>query len=150
MGTLVKSPIDQHIGPKLRAKRLELGLSQEELGKAANITFQQIQKYEKSTNRISASTLFRLAQHLKVKIGYFFEDITTEEYGYDNNNSALSLYDVEAKYEGSPIAYEIEELVKAYTSVKDYSTRKSILKIVQSISKQETNEFTAEKSKIAS
>ncbi len=149
MSESIKNPIDQHIGPKLREKRLELGLSQEELGKSVDITFQQIQKYEKSTNRISASTLYKLAQHLKVKINYFFDGIEGQEYNFDNEKKLLSLADIEEKYEGTSIAYEIEELLNAYTSVKDPTTRNSILTIVQTLSKKEINKIPTEKSEMA-
>ena len=149
MSESIKNPIEQHIGPKLREKRLELGLSQEELGKAVDITFQQIQKYEKSTNRISASTLYKLAQHLKVKINYFFDGIEGQEYNFDNEKKLLSLADIEEKYEGTSIAYEIEELLNAYTSVKDPTTRKSILTIVQTLSKKEINKIPTEKNEMA-
>lgn len=66
--------IDVHVGNRLRSRRLVLGLSQEKLGERLGITFQQIQKYEKGTNRVSASKLQAAAQVLNVPIGYFFED----------------------------------------------------------------------------
>ena len=66
--------IDVHVGNRLRSRRLVLGLSQEKLGERLGITFQQIQKYEKGTNRVSASKLQAAALVLNVPIGYFFED----------------------------------------------------------------------------
>ncbi|CAN7329056.1 helix-turn-helix transcriptional regulator [Rhizobium sp. LjRoot98] len=66
--------IDIHVGNRLRSRRLVLGLSQEKLGERLGITFQQIQKYEKGTNRVSASKLQAAALVLNVPIGYFFED----------------------------------------------------------------------------
>lgn len=66
--------IDIHVGNRLRSRRLVLGLSQEKLGERLGITFQQIQKYEKGTNRVSASKLQAAASVLNVPIGYFFED----------------------------------------------------------------------------
>ena len=65
--------IDRHIGHRLRACRMMLRLNQSELGKAIGVTFQQLQKYEMGTNRISASTLQRLAATMKVPMTYFFE-----------------------------------------------------------------------------
>lgn len=61
--------VDRHIGARMRARRLELGLSQEELADQIGVTFQQVQKYEKGINRVSASTLFRISQALKLQIG---------------------------------------------------------------------------------
>ena len=150
MTVLAKTNIDQHIGPRLKTKRLERGISQEELGKAANITFQQIQKYEKSANRISASTLYTLAKYLGVKIGYFFEGIDENiEYNFDSDDGKFSLSDIEEKYDGSTILHEIEQLIKAYTSVRDTTARKNILNIVESISKQHSDAKATEKSSAA-
>lgn len=67
--------VDQHVALRLRAKREELGLSQTELAKAVGITFQQVQKYEYATNRISAGRLWQIAKLFKVPVGYFFEGL---------------------------------------------------------------------------
>ncbi len=63
-----------HLGKKLRLRRLSLGLTQTKVAQAINVTFQQIQKYEKGTNGVSSSRLMQLSQFLKVPITYFFED----------------------------------------------------------------------------
>ena len=63
-----------HLGKKLRIRRLSLGLTQTKVAQAINVTFQQIQKYEKGTNGVSSNRLMQLAQFLKVPIIYFFED----------------------------------------------------------------------------
>ena len=68
-------PIDVHVGGRLRLRRLAVGLSQERLAKSIGITFQQIQKYERGTNRIVASRLHDLARVLDVPVNYFFTDI---------------------------------------------------------------------------
>ncbi|MDP9128029.1 MAG: helix-turn-helix domain-containing protein, partial [Pseudomonadota bacterium] len=65
-------PVDIHVGARLRLRRNLLGLSQEQLGKATGLTFQQIQKYERGTNRMGASRLFQLAQILDVQVSWFF------------------------------------------------------------------------------
>jgi transcriptional regulator with XRE-family HTH domain len=72
-----------HLGKKLRMRRLSLGLTQSKVALAINVTFQQIQKYEKGTNGVSSSRLIQLAQFLKVPITYFYEDYK----GYNNENS---------------------------------------------------------------
>jgi len=69
------NPIDVHVGTRIRLRRTLLGLSQEKLGDALDLTFQQVQKYERGANRVSASRLFDLARVLDVPVGYFFEDL---------------------------------------------------------------------------
>ena len=65
---------NKHLGSKLKLRRLALGLTQTKVAKAINVTFQQIQKYEKGTNGVSSSRLLQLSQFLKVPINYFYED----------------------------------------------------------------------------
>ena len=86
-----------HLGKKLRMRRLSLGLTQTKVAQAINVTFQQIQKYEKGTNGVSSNRLMQLSQFLKVPIIYFFEDYrdfkdinSSEEFNYDLNYSYLS------------------------------------------------------------
>ncbi len=77
-GTGIPSPVDVHVGARLRVRRTLLGMSQTMLGEAIGLTFQQIQKYEKGTNRISASRLYDLSRVLDVPIAYFFDDMSSE------------------------------------------------------------------------
>ena len=74
----VANPVDQHVGSRLRQRRTLLGLSQEKLGEAVGLTFQQIQKYEKGANRVGASRLFQFSEVLDVDISYFFEEMPAE------------------------------------------------------------------------
>lgn len=74
------NPIDIHVGKRLRLRRLLLGLSQDRLGQMIGLTFQQIQKYENGTNRISASRLWDIAVLLEVPISFFFEDMDQETF----------------------------------------------------------------------
>ncbi|WP_404380713.1 helix-turn-helix domain-containing protein [Caenispirillum salinarum] len=67
-------PLDRHVGRRVRLRRTLLGLTQQELGEQIGVTFQQIQKYERGTNRISASRLWEIARVLKVPVSFFFED----------------------------------------------------------------------------
>ena len=73
-GVLVEDNFNIHLGKKLRIRRLSLGLTQTKVAQAINVTFQQIQKYEKGTNGVSSNRLMQLSQFLKVPIIYFFED----------------------------------------------------------------------------
>ena len=74
-------PVDIHVGSRLRERRLSLGWSQSELGRALDLTFQQIQKYERGTNRVSASMLYKAAEAMEVPVSFFFDgcgDLPTE------------------------------------------------------------------------
>lgn len=73
--TVRNNPVDRHVGRRLRLRRTLIGLSQEKLGAALGLTFQQIQKYENGTNRIGASRLFDLSEILGVPVGFFFDDM---------------------------------------------------------------------------
>lgn len=68
-------PIDRHVGVRLRMRRKELGVSQERLAEAIGLTFQQVQKYERAANRISASKLWEIAQVLNTTVSYFYEGL---------------------------------------------------------------------------
>ncbi len=72
-------PVDRHVGRRVCDKRIALGYNQSDLGRALGLTFQQIQKYEKGANRISASKLWDIARFFKVDIAYFFEGLTTPQ-----------------------------------------------------------------------
>src|SRR5271167_338794 len=71
------NPIDVHVGQRIRQRRTLLGMSQEKLAEAIGLTFQQVQKYERGSNRVSSSRLFDLTRVLDVPISYFFEDMET-------------------------------------------------------------------------
>ena len=96
-GELMEGNFNKHLGSKLRMRRLSLGLTQTKVAQAINVTFQQIQKYEKGTNGVSSNRLMQLSEFLKVPIIYFFEDYrefkdinSSEEFNYDLNYSYLS------------------------------------------------------------
>lgn len=74
MSTKSPLPVDKRVGAKIKARRVELGMSQEKLADHLGLTFQQVQKYEKGMNRVGASRLQQIAEALKVSIPYFFED----------------------------------------------------------------------------
>ena len=69
------NPIDRHVGLRIRLRRKELGISQEKLAESIGLTFQQVQKYERAANRVSASKLWEMAQALSTHIGYFYEGL---------------------------------------------------------------------------
>jgi transcriptional regulator with XRE-family HTH domain len=81
----MENSFNKHLGSKLKLRRLALGLTQTKVAKAINVTFQQIQKYEKGTNGVSSIRLLQLSNYLKVQINYFFEDFP--EYGVNLEKS---------------------------------------------------------------
>ena len=84
---LVSAQLNQHLGKKLRLRRTSLGLTQTQVAKAINVTFQQIQKYEKGTNGVSSARLLQLSSFLKVPIKYFFEDYQDFSSNEEGNSS---------------------------------------------------------------
>jgi transcriptional regulator with XRE-family HTH domain len=91
------NPIDVHVGSRIRLRRNMLGLSQEKLGESLGITFQQIQKYEKGTNRVGASRLQAISSILTVPVAFFFEDAPgsnpTSQAGFAEDNEATYVVD---------------------------------------------------------
>jgi len=128
-------PVDIHVGARLRQRRTLLGMSQEKLGEAVALTFQQIQKYERGANRIGASRLYQLSQILDVSVAYFFEDMPGEvqrtrgDYAAPKNVVALKGVQV-----SDPMARrETLELVRAYYRIEDPKVRKRIFELTKSI-----------------
>ena len=87
-GEFMESNFNRHLGSKLRMRRLALGLTQTKVAQAINVTFQQIQKYEKGTNGISSLRIMQLANFLKVPVVYFYEDFSSYE-GESNTNEII-------------------------------------------------------------
>lgn len=121
-------PVDAHVGKRLRLRRNLLGMSQEALGKAVGLTFQQVQKYEKGTNRIGAGRLFDFAKILSVPIAYFFEGLeegATAKGFAENEASDFEYEDMSNK--------ESMALIRAFNKVSDPQVRKRILGLVKSL-----------------
>src|SRR5689334_7298461 len=123
-------PIDAMVGARVRQRRTLLGLSQESLGEAIGLTFQQVQKYERGANRISASRLFELARVLEVPVSYFFDDIQdpASETEVARTRQAAGQTELEAVEAGSrstdPLARrETLELVRAYYRIRNPEAR---------------------------
>ncbi len=123
----IAHPVDIHVGDRLRARRTLLGLTQEALADAVDLTFQQIQKYERGANRIGASKLFQFSKMLGVPVGYFFERLD------DKLGDPASGYAVGMDYQRtSPPARDVMnrretlELVRAYYQISNTETRNAI------------------------
>ena len=128
--------IDVHVGRRVRLRRTLLGMSQEQLGEALNITFQQVQKYERGSNRISASRLWDIAQILDVPISFFFDDMTDDTAANSPRKvrSGSSTTDYEEKPNDPMARRETLELVRAYYNITNVGVRKRITEMVKSVS----------------
>lgn len=131
-------PVDVHVGARLRLRRNLLGLSQEQLGKAGGLTFQQIQKYERGTNRMGASRLFQFAKLLDVPVSYFFDDVRGERAAL--HPSAGFAEKDQASVEGAPGTNvellhrrETLELIRAYYRITDQKTRRKVYELIKSM-----------------
>jgi transcriptional regulator with XRE-family HTH domain len=127
------NPIDIHVGKRVRLRRTLLGMTQEKLGKAINVTFQQVQKYERGTNRIGSSRLYQLSQVLDIPVSYFFDDLPIEIAA----RKSPRLTDVKvAFFQGDPLVKrETLELVRAYYRITDPSVRRRIFELVKAVAK---------------
>ena len=127
------NPIDKHVGSRVRMRRMMVGMSQEKLGEKLGITFQQIQKYEKGTNRIGASRLQQIALVLAVPVAFFFEGAPVPESmssGLAEPASPAYVSDFLATAEGLA-------LTRAFTRIADAKLRRSIVEMVEQIAARE-------------
>ena len=119
--------VDIHVGDRVRQRRTLLGLSQEKLASALDLTFQQVQKYERGANRIGAGRLFQLSRALDVPVGYFFDEIDSQH--------------VVGMAEGAPSSFrgdlmgqrETLLLVRAYYAISDPGVRRRMLDLMRSM-----------------
>ncbi len=123
------NPIDKHVGSRVRMRRVLIGMSQERLGGALGLTFQQVQKYEKGTNRIGASRLQQIAGVLSVPPAFFFEDMPNSdnaaEAGFAEEGGG-SVVDFLSTAEGLT-------LNKAFVRIKEARIRKRIIDLVTAL-----------------
>ena len=129
MAKKAPNPVDRHVGGRLRMRRMMLPMSQEKLGGALGLTFQQIQKYEKGTNRIGASRLQQISQILQVPVSFFFEgapNVNARSHGVQDAPSPAYVSNFLATSEGLA-------LTKAFTRIKSPRLRRRIVDLVEEI-----------------
>jgi len=127
------NPIDKHVGSRVRMRRMMLAMSQEKLGDALGLTFQQVQKYEKGTNRIGASRLQQIAHILQVPVEFFFEgapNLQAPGPGSKDAPSTAYVSDFLATSEGL-------SLTRAFTRIKEPRLRRRIVDLVEEIAAQD-------------
>jgi transcriptional regulator with XRE-family HTH domain len=119
------NPIDKHVGSRVRMRRMMLSMSQEKLGDALGLTFQQVQKYEKGTNRIGASRLQQISQILQVPVSFFFEGAPSDRpEGFGEAPSPSYVTDFLATSDGLT-------LVKAFMRIPNAKLRRRLVELVE-------------------
>lgn len=130
----VPNPIDRHVGSRVRVRRMVAGVSQEKLGDALGLTFQQVQKYEKGSNRISASRLQQIANMLEVPVSFFFEGAPTGDMptgGFSDAAANSYVSDFMSSSDGV-------QLTKAFVRIKSPAVRRRIIDLVEALGEDES------------
>ena len=133
MSTKAPNPVDKYVGSRVRMRRIMLGMSQEKLGEALGLTFQQVQKYEKGTNRVGASRLQRISEILQVPVSFLFDggpSGAVNADGFGESGSPAYVSDFLATSEGL-------SLTRAFTRITDAKMRRSIVELVEQIAARE-------------
>ena len=125
------NPTDIYVGSRVRMRRKMLGLSQEKLGEKLGITFQQIQKYEKGTNRVGASRLQAMAGALEVPVSYFFPDNPNADGSGVQEEGATFMMDFMSTSEGL-------ELSRAFMRLRNTKVRRKILELVRAVGEDQS------------
>ena len=143
------NPVDVHVGSRVRLRRTLLGMSQEKLGEAIGLTFQQVQKYERGANRIGSSRLFDLARILDVPISFFYDDMPEDVKAM----SPVAVVRGESTHALTPspdqdvlARRETLELVRAYYKIADPRVRAQVYSLAKSLARSGENDSEAEKS----
>jgi transcriptional regulator with XRE-family HTH domain len=131
------NPVDVHVGHRVRMRRVLAGLSQEKLGDQLGLTFQQVQKYEKGSNRVSASRLYQIAHILSVPVSFFFDDLP------DMSNVHAKGGFAEAGPENGIMDFlnssEGLQLNKAFAEIREPVVRRKIVELVKSIARSSSS-----------
>jgi len=133
------NPIDVHVGKRLRLRRTLLGMSQERLGEMLQLTFQQIQKYERGVNRIGSSRLYELGQILDVPVSFFFDDMAGAGSTSVGQQATTGLSEEANRFHhhlrgGLPLeSRETLELIRAYYRINDAQVRKRLFELAKAL-----------------
>ncbi|TDR87155.1 helix-turn-helix domain-containing protein [Enterovirga rhinocerotis] len=130
MSDTKKAPndVDRHVGTRIRMRRTMLGMSQEKLGEALGITFQQVQKYEKGTNRVSASRLQQISTTLGVTIDYFYAGAEAATAGAGGFAEGAA-----APYEADILTGESLKLLRSFNKIRDARVRRKLAELAAAI-----------------
>ncbi|CAA7614069.1 Uncharacterized HTH-type transcriptional regulator Smed_0045 [Candidatus Terasakiella magnetica] len=131
------NPVDVHVGSRIRLRRTLMGMSQETLGEAIGLTFQQVQKYERGANRVGASRLYDLSRVQDVPVSFFFDDMPDDVQKLSPVGilrGATGLADEPGIFEIDPLAKrETLELVRAYYAITDPQIRKRVYELAKAL-----------------
>jgi transcriptional regulator with XRE-family HTH domain len=136
--TKVPNPIDKHVGARVRMRRMLIGMSQEKLGEALGLTFQQIQKYEKGANRISASRLQQISDALNTPLSYFFKGAPTSDGTVPGGFAEAGTE--ESQVNNFVMTSEGLNLNRAFARISDPKVRKRIVDLVTALADGESAE----------
>jgi transcriptional regulator with XRE-family HTH domain len=125
MGKRSRDPIDAEVAKRVRALRLQRGLTQTELSDALGVTFQQVQKYERGANRISAGRLFRIAKVLDVPVAFFFADV-------DGRASEAQAHSPAVDFDLLQTSGAMR-LIRAYSRIEDRGIRLTLMRLAESL-----------------
>ncbi len=132
-GTGIPSPVDVHVGARLRQRRTVLGMSQTKVGDAIGVSFQQMQKYERGMNRIGSGRLFNLSRILDVPVQFFFDDMPNAV-AASSPTQGGGKAKKPPSYESNPMTErETLELVRAYYKITDPEIRKHLFAMTKSL-----------------
>ncbi|MGF1630767.1 MAG: helix-turn-helix domain-containing protein [Kiloniellaceae bacterium] len=127
-------PVDVHVGGRVRLRRVFLGYSQEKLANALGLTFQQIQKYERGANRISASKLYELSRILSVPVTYFFEGVESEgEAGAGQDAGGTPATSIHSSDPDFTNQRETLQLISSYYRIPDSKVRAEVLSLLKTL-----------------
>jgi len=127
------NPVDVHVGGRVRLRRTLLGMSQEKLGEAIGLTFQQVQKYERGANRVGASRLFDLSRVLDVPVGFFFDEMPDDVAASSPAQRPGSGRPVPEQELDPMVKRETLELVRAYYKIGEPSVRKRLFEMTKAL-----------------
>jgi len=127
------NPVDVHVGNRIRLRRTLLGMSQEKLGEAIGLTFQQVQKYERGANRVGASRLWDLSRVLEVPVSWFYEEMGEEVANMSPRHVTLDAEDLAAEDDDPMGRRETLELVRAYYRITDPTVRRKVYDLTKAL-----------------
>ncbi|MBA4801183.1 MULTISPECIES: helix-turn-helix domain-containing protein [Euryhalocaulis] len=126
------NPVDKHVGSRVRLRRKIMNMSQESLGEALGVTFQQVQKYERGVNRIGASRLYAVSHVLEVPVGFFFEGLEAPDAvtGMAEGEQQPLMYDFIQSTDGVALA-------SAFSKIQDPKVRRRVIELIRALSDED-------------
>ncbi len=136
MARQAKNPVDAHVGLRIRTARMAAGLSQERLGNALGVTFQQVQKYEKGVNRVGAGRLNDIARVLSVPVPYFFDKLAGGDEAGRHNDGLAAITEALSTREGVRIA-------RALARISEPALRRRLADLIEAMVEEESRDAVA-------